>query len=338
MEKQTITIYDVAREAGVSMATVSRVVNGNPNVKPSTRKKVSDVIDRLQYRPNAVARGLASKKTTTVGVVIPSVTNLYFASLARGIDDIASMYRYNIILTNSDENTERKIKVFNTLLASQVDGMIIIGHNIEKRLIDEVKLTHTPVVFAGSMVEDNEVNSVNIDFEQATYDATISLLERGRHVALLTGPAEYSTNKVRLAGYRRAMQKFDKEINDKWIIQYEYTEKDGDRILEELLAEGADSVMVSQDTIAAAVLNAALDKGLTVPDDFEVISSSNSVIVDLVRPKLSSIQSPLYDIGAVAMRLLTKIMNNEDVSEHQVVLPHRIIERGSTQTKKSSDI
>ena len=104
MEKQTITIYDVAREAGVSMATVSRVVNGNPNVKPSTRKKVSEVIERLDYRPNAVARGLASKKTTTVGVIIPNVTNVFFSSLARGIDDIASMYKYNIILANRERS------------------------------------------------------------------------------------------------------------------------------------------------------------------------------------------------------------------------------------------
>ena len=108
MAKQTVTIYDVAREAGVSMATVSRVVNGNPNVKPSTRKKVTDVIDRLNYRPNAVARGLASKKTTTVGVIIPDVTNLYFSSLARGIDDIASMYNYNIIQANSDGDSKKK--------------------------------------------------------------------------------------------------------------------------------------------------------------------------------------------------------------------------------------
>ena len=131
MEKQTITIYDVAREAGVSMATVSRVVNGNPNVKPSTRKKVSEVIERLDYRPNAVARGLASKKTTTVGVIIPNVTNVFFSSLARGIDDIASMYKYNIILANSDENPEKEVQVFNTLLAKQVDGIIFMGNDIQ---------------------------------------------------------------------------------------------------------------------------------------------------------------------------------------------------------------
>ena len=101
MKKQSVTIYTVAREARVSMATVSRVVNGNPNVKPETRKKVLEVIKELNYRPNAVARGLASKKTTTEGVVIPSVTNDYFARLALGIDDIASMYKYNMIKQDS---------------------------------------------------------------------------------------------------------------------------------------------------------------------------------------------------------------------------------------------
>ncbi|MEE0003418.1 MAG: LacI family DNA-binding transcriptional regulator, partial [Ligilactobacillus ruminis] len=134
MEKQTITIYDVAREAAVSMATVSRVVNGNPNVKPATRKKVLEVIDRLDYRPNAVARGLASKKTTTVGVIIPDVTNVYFSSLARGIDDVAAMYKYNIILANSDGNEQKEIQMLNTLLAKQVDGIIFMGNNLTDEL------------------------------------------------------------------------------------------------------------------------------------------------------------------------------------------------------------
>ena len=102
----TVTIYDVAREAGVSMATVSRVVNGNKNVKENTRKKVLEVIERLDYRPNAVARGLASKKTTTVGVVIPNITNSYFSTLAKGIDDIAEMYKYNIVVANIDEDED----------------------------------------------------------------------------------------------------------------------------------------------------------------------------------------------------------------------------------------
>ena len=132
MQKQSVTIYTVAREARVSMATVSRVVNGNPNVKPETRKKVLDVIKELNYRPNAVARGLASKKTTTVGVVIPDVTNDYFSKLALGIDDIASMYKYNMILTNSDADDHKALQVVRSMMAKQVDGIIFMGHDIRR--------------------------------------------------------------------------------------------------------------------------------------------------------------------------------------------------------------
>lgn len=126
----TVTIYDVAREAGVSMATVSRVVNNNPNVKPQTRKKVYEAIERLGYRPNAVARGLASKKTTTVGVVIPDISNSIFAEIARGIEDIANMYHYNIILCNADKRKEKEIRVINTLLEKQVDGLLFMGGTV----------------------------------------------------------------------------------------------------------------------------------------------------------------------------------------------------------------
>ena len=180
MEKQTITIYDVAREANVSMATVSRVVNGNPNVKPSTRKKVLEVIERLDYRPNAVARGLASKKTTTVGVIVPDVTNLFFASLARGIDDIATMYKYNIILANSDQNDQKEIQVLNTLLAKQVDGIIDMGNKITDELRAEFSRSKTPVVLAGTIDPEQQVGSVNIDYIGATEEGVENMIANGK--------------------------------------------------------------------------------------------------------------------------------------------------------------
>ena len=120
MDKQMVTIYDAAREAKVSMATVSRVVNGNANVKAETKEKVNAVIAKLGYRPNAVARGLASRRTTTIGVVIPDVTNHYFAELARGIDDVAAMYHYQIILANSDKSDTKEVQVMEKLLGKQI--------------------------------------------------------------------------------------------------------------------------------------------------------------------------------------------------------------------------
>lgn len=116
------------------MATVSRVVNGNPNVKPATRDRVNEVIERLNYRPNAVARGLASKKTTTVGVIIPDISNMYYSELARGLEDIAKMYKYQTIISNSDNDALKEQEIFNNLLSKQVDGIIFLGgHSLRRQ-------------------------------------------------------------------------------------------------------------------------------------------------------------------------------------------------------------
>lgn len=135
------------------MATVSRVVNGNSNVKQATKDKVLAVIDRLDYRPNAVARGLASKKTTTVGVIIPDVTDMFFSELARGVDDVASMYHYNIILANSDDSGTKELQVLENLLAKQVDGIIYMGNGLRDKLRDQFSHTNVPIVLAGGVDE-----------------------------------------------------------------------------------------------------------------------------------------------------------------------------------------
>ena len=138
-----------------------------------------EVIDRLDYRPNAVARGLASKKTTTVGVIIPDVTNVYFSSLARGIDDVASMYKYNIILANSDGNPQKEAQVLNTLLAKQVDGIIFMGNNLTDELRAQFARAKTPIVLAGSVDAKNEVESVHVDYVAAVEEAVADLINHG---------------------------------------------------------------------------------------------------------------------------------------------------------------
>ena len=236
MDKQTITIYDVAREADVSMATVSRVVNGNPNVKPATRKKVLEVIERLDYRPNAVARGLASKKTTTVGVIIPDVSNMFFASLARGIDDIATMYKYNIILANSDGDNLKEVHVLNNLLAKQVDGIIFMGHHITDEIRGEFSRSKTPVVLAGSIDPDNQVGSVNIDYQAATKEAVQILVKNGhKDIAFVSGALIDPINgHARLGGYKQALEEAGIAYNEGLIFEAPYSFRDGLRLVERL--------------------------------------------------------------------------------------------------------
>jgi LacI family transcriptional regulator len=330
-----ITIYDVAREANVSMATVSRVVNGNPNVKPATRKKVVEVIDRLGYRPNAVARGLASKKTTTVGVIIPDISNPFFAELARGIEDIATMYKYNIILSNSDQNIDKELHLLNTMLGKQVDGIVFMGGNIKEQHVAEFKKSPVPIVMAGSIEESGEIPSVNIDYEQASFDAVSSFIERGhKNIAFVSGPFHEPINKYKkLEGYKRALSEAGIQYNEEFVIEGDYTYDSGIEGIEKILELEVKptAILVGSDEMALGVVHGAFDRGYKVPDDFEVITSDNTRMTLMVRPQLTTIVQPLYDIGAVAMRLLTKYMNKESVDENIVVLPHRIENRKSTK-------
>ncbi|ASF40184.1 catabolite control protein A [Halobacillus halophilus] len=331
-----VTIYDVAREANVSMATVSRVVNGNPNVKPATRKKVHDAIERLGYRPNAVARGLASKKTTTVGVIIPDISSIFFAELARGIEDIATMYNYNIILSNSDQNKDKELHLINAMLGKQVDGLVFMGGKITEDHIQEFKTSSVPIALAATVDESGETPAVNIDYQQASYEATELLLSHGnKEVAFVSGPEDTIINVQKLEGYKNAMRANGYDSPEDYIVSGDYSYDSGIEALEQLLEfdKKPTAVFVSSDEMALGVIHGAQDRGIRVPEDLEVFGFDNTRLATMVRPTLSTVVQPMYDIGAVAMRLLTKFMNKEEVEEQNVILPHRIIERNSTQQK-----
>ncbi|TMW71750.1 catabolite control protein A [Alteribacter natronophilus] len=333
-----ITIYDVAREAGVSMATVSRVVNGNPNVKPTTRKRVLEAIERLGYRPNAVARGLASKKTTTVGVIIPDISSIFFAELARGIEDIATMYKYNIILCNSDQNKEKEIHLINTLLEKQVDGLIFMGGEITEDHVQQFKQSPVPVVLSATIDEDKALPSVNIDYETASYDAVKAFIDEGHtKIAMLSGTLEDPINGYqKYAGYKKALEDAGMRVNEDYVVIGDYTYDSGLEAMDTLtsLKDKPTAVFAATDEMALGVIHGAQDKGFTVPDDFEVIGFDNTRLASMVRPTLTSVVQPMYDIGAVSMRLLTKYMNKEEVTDDVVLLPHRIEYRQSTKASE----
>lgn len=328
----TITIYDVAREAGVSMATVSRVVNGNKNVKENTRQKVLDVIDRLDYRPNAVARGLASKKTTTVGVVLPNISNSYFSVLAKGIDDIAAMYKYNIVLASSDEDDDKEVNVVNTLFAKQVDGIIFMGHRLTDKIRAEFSRSRTPVVLAGTVDLEHQLPSVNIDFQQAAADAVAVLAEKNQKIAFVSGPLIDDINgKLRLNGYKEGLKQKGLTFSESLVFEAKYRYEDGFALAERLIHSGATAAYVAEDELAAGLLNGLFAAGKRVPEDVDIITSDDSLLVKYTRPNLTSISQPIYDLGAVAMRMLTKIMNKEELEEKELILNHGIKRRQSTK-------
>ncbi|MCM3387439.1 catabolite control protein A [Ureibacillus chungkukjangi] len=332
----TVTIYDVAREANVSMATVSRVVNGNQNVKPATRKKVLEVIERLEYRPNAVARGLASKKTTTVGVIIPDISNNIYAEAARGIEDIATMYRYNIILANSDQNEDKELNLLDTMLGKQVDGIVMMSDAVTPKLHQSMEHSPVPIVLAGSVDETNQFPSVNIDYFQASYEAVQMLIGNGhKRIAFVSGPLAYTINsKFKLEAYKKALTDANIEVDEQLIIADDGTYDSGLEAWGVLsdLEQPPTAFFAGSDELAIGLIHGAQDNGKNVPEEIEVISFEDSKLARMVRPQLTSVVLPLYDIGAVAMRLLTKLMNKENIEDQTVVIPYRIEKRNSVKS------
>ena len=327
----TVTIYDVAREARVSMATVSRVVNGNQNVKPETRNKVNEVIKKLNYRPNAVARGLASKRTTTVGVIIPDISNVYYSQLARGLEDIATMYKYHSIISNSDNDPEKEKEIFNNLLSKQVDGIIFLGGTISEEIKDLINQSSVPVVVSGTNGKDDHIASVNIDFKQAAEEATQHMIEKGaKKFALVGGDYSKKAQDDVLQGLTKVLNQHHLELDEALHFSGKESYKEGIKAFEKLQNNMPDAILSISDEQAIGILHSALDAGVNVPWDLQILSFNNTRLVEMVRPQLSSVIQPLYDIGAVGMRLLTKYMNEEDIEEPNVILPHRIEYRGTT--------
>lgn len=326
------TIYDVARGAGVSLATVSRVLNNPEKVKDETRQRVLKVIKELGYRPNVIARGLASRKTTTVGVVISDITRASVAEMLGGISDIAQNYHYSIKLFSVREDMD-VIDTLHNIVAEQVDGVLYLNDELSEMRVNEIKKMFTgnniPFVFANVVSDDLEVPTVSIDYEKAGYEITKLLIDDHReNIYLLSTARRYSVNDKKEEGYTRAMQEAGKEpkifrtSGDTLINRQHFSTFFSDKKV--------DAAIGVRDSIAVSFMNIARDNGRDVPKDLAIAGFQNTKYSLLSRPNLTSIDIPVYDIGAVSMRLLTKLMNNKEVDNIRIILPHYIVKRDST--------
>lgn len=326
-----VTIYHVALKAGVSLATVSRVLNNPEKVKESTRNRVIQVIDELGYRPNAIARGLASRKTTTVGVLVSDVTRASVAEMFGGISDIAIKYKYAIKLYTTPKQIDYD-ELLKTIIAEQVDGLLLLNDELEhdeiEKLIYEFKKNNVPVVLANALFADADVPSVTIDYVKASYEITKLLIDQGRkNIYILSTLRTYNVNEQKELGYLKAMAEAGLQPN---IFR---TSGDVDLNLkhfEEYFKDRpVDGAIAVRDSIAVSFINFVRGEGKRVPEDVAIAGFQNTKYATLSRPQLTSIDIPVYDIGAVAMRYLTKLMNEEELDEQKVVLNHYIIRRKS---------
>ncbi|MGB9679827.1 MAG: LacI family DNA-binding transcriptional regulator [Thermoanaerobacteraceae bacterium] len=326
------TIKDVAREAKVSIATVSRVLNNSAVVTDETKQRVLDAIKKTGYKPNALARSLKIQKTHTIGLIVPDISSTFYPEVVRGIEDVAAMYNYNIFLCNTDQKEDKEIKYIEILGEKQVDGIIFMGDIIRQSIVEILGDFGIPIVLSGTQDNEKRYPSVIIDNKKAAFDAVDYLVSLGhKNIGMISGPLNDPIGGfLRIEGYREALEKNGLSYNPDLIAEGEFKTRNAYLAMLRLLEHKVDAVFAASDDMAAAAINAIFDSGLKVPEDIHVVGFDNTYISTIFRPTITTIQQPAYDIGAVSMRLLTKLLAKEPIEEMHVVLPHQLIVREST--------
>ena len=333
---KNVTIYDVAREAGVSLATVSRVINGSNVVKPGTRDRVMDAIQRLDFKPNQIARGLATSKTTTIAIVFPQSLFAHVKDMIGGIGDTSRRLDYNVSIYTTDEIGDGNPieTVIEKVVKSRADGVILFNNEEIEQEIELVNKYKIPSVVIGACVSSQYMGSIFVDSKKIAYDIVNEYLNRGQSdIAFVSPKQNLITTDDMISGIVQAYQEHNLTFDtDKQIIHTStHYEKSYPQFLEYFKTHKHDVVFTGYDKEAVAVVNAAIDNGIQIPEDMEVIGMMNTSYALICRPALTSIHVPVYDMGALAVRLLTKILNEEEIDTKEVPVQHLMMPRGTTK-------
>lgn len=327
------SIKDVAREAGVSIATVSRVLNDIDVVNEDTKKKVKDAIKKLSYRPNIVARSLKTQKSSTIGIIIPDISNQFYPEIVRGCEDVANIYNYNIMLCNADLDVDKEMESLRILKEKMIDGVIYMSNSIENNVISLIKELEMPIVLVETTDADDIFPSVTIDNVMAASDAVKYLMNKGNKNIAYVGTTIDKVNALtkRYTGYKKALEETGIELVKDLTYLGGVKARDGYRGINTILDKGnkVDAVFCASDEIAMGVINALRDRDIKVPGDIDVMGFDDIYSASVFYPKLTTVAQPMYDMGSVSMRMLIKSINNLVVDEKHFVLPYKIVERDS---------
>lgn len=300
-----VTIADVAGEAGVSIATVSRVLNdaGYP-VKPATRDRVLAAIDKLEFRPNELARGLLLKRTRTLGLLIPDIANGYYHAISRGVEDVAAERDHTVVFCNTDRDAAKSQRYIETLLNRRVDGIIIGGGGVDFAAAHRAfSRANVPAVFVGRPRVDWP--SVQIDNVAAAATATTHLTDLGHvRIAMVAGPPELQTTRDRVRGFRQALAGAGLDPDPAPIQDGDFDEQGGYEAAARLLDQGPTAIFAANDRMALGALAAAADRGLRLPQDLSLVGFDDIEMARFARPALTTVSLPLHAMGETAARLL----------------------------------
>jgi LacI family transcriptional regulator len=336
MAQLPVTLRDVAARAGVHPATASRALNPETRllVREDTARRVLEAAEALGYHPNQVARSLRTRRSHSVGVLIPDLTNPLFPPIVRGLEDRLAAAGYVALLGNTDGDSERERLLFEQMRARHVDGMVLATAHLSDPLLVEAARAGLPVVLVNRMAQDHSVPSVSVDSERGMQMAVSHLIERGhRRIAHIAGPQELSTGLHRYQGFVAAMRSHQLDAGaDAVVFAKAYSIEEGLRCTRLLLERrlGVTAVAAANDMLAVGCLEGLEEAGLACPADVSVVGFNDMPFIDRLRPPLTTVRFPHYQVGTEAAQLLLERIFGEGGPVKVLYLAPELVVRGST--------
>lgn len=327
------TIKDVSKLAGVSVATVSRVLNQNGYVHEDTEKKVLNAIKELNYAPNLVARSMTKKTSKTIALIVPDITNPFFNELAKAVENVTYVYGYTTILCNSDDSPDKEKHYVDVLRQKYIDGFILASNTLSATEVEDLTV---PVVTLDRIISD-DVPSVTADNRVGARKAVQFLLDQGcRKIAHIRGPEHFTIPDERCQGYLDMVQQldwFEPGLIVNGLFKMDKAAEEAYQLMESY--PDLDGIFAGNDIMAIGALRAAQMYNLTVPGGLEIIGYDGIPISVMVYPELTTIAQPIYDMGLTAARILIKLIESKPLESLHHVFPVYLLERGTTSKSES---
>ncbi len=341
MKNQPVTMKDIARELGITVATVSRALKNYPDISPTTKKAVLSLAQKLNYRPNPIALSLRKRKSNILGLIVPEIVHHFFSTVVSGIVETAEVAGYSVMICQSNESYKREVREAQALLDSRVDGLLISMANTTKNIehIQEYIQYGIPVVLFDRVNDDLDVTRVVVDDYKGGFEAVEHLLEQGcRKVGLIRGPLSVSVFNLRYQGYRDALAKYQIPFNPDFVREStSFDLKECSQITQEMMesANRPDSIFAMADSAAIGALAALKSLKYRVPEDISVVGFSNWQMASVTDPPLTTVAQPGYEMGQTATELLLHNIEakekEEPQNQEQVCLKTRLIVRESSR-------
>jgi LacI family transcriptional regulator len=330
----TLTLEDIAKRAGVSRSTVSRVVNNHPNISDKVRTRVLKIIEETGYRPNVAARALVSQRSLTIGLLLPHTVSALFADpyypfLIKGISKACNQQEYMLAFFLASSKEDEKLIYTRIQDRGLLDGVLVqSGHHGNLQIIDQLVEAKTPVVVIGRPFDPEKVSYVDVNNVNAAYQAVLHLLRLGyERIATITGPMQSTAGMDRLEGYRKALASFNRQVDPNLIVEGDFTEQGGYNGMRALLAHHPDAVFAASDVTAIGAIRVIRDKGLRVPEDIAVIGFDDIPIPMFSPIQLTTVRQPVEELGVAAVELLLDLIENGVTPPRNIVMDSELVVR-----------